>query len=211
MFDTNSIEPAGLAMRDKVKAAFKAPTQSPTEDSPFVKKELPYYRDRGANRRTYYADHAGKKPVIDAKENSISTNYSDSKTVRAVLDMAQSRGWRQIRARGSESFRRETAIQGAIRGIAVDGYKLTQLDRQEIGQRMAASVAVPQQAASDHRTWSPAANPAAVVNSAQVAAAAAGSTAGGKVVDAAALWAKESAAAPAPKARQQQAQAAASP
>src|SRR5206468_8201228 len=59
-------------------------------------------------------------------------------TVAAMVDLAQARGWKSIRARGSQEFRAEVWVEGQTRGIKVEGYKPTETDKQEVAKRRAA-------------------------------------------------------------------------
>ncbi len=54
-----------------------------------------------------------------------------------MLTMAEARGWGEVRVSGSAAFRREAWIEAAALGIAAQGYKAGDLDRQEADRRRA--------------------------------------------------------------------------
>ncbi len=137
------------------------------EEDAIAKRHGLYTADRGKTR-TYFADYQQKREVMRADPARIRTKHDDRQTVTAVLDLAQARGWDTLRLRGSEDFRREAWVQAGVRGIATEGYKPTETDRQELTRRQAAlkpaAVAtesapaavkpVPVRAASPQQAWS---------------------------------------------------------
>ncbi len=137
------------------------------EEDAIAKRHGLYTADRGKTR-TYFADYQQKREVMRADPARIRTKHDDRQTVTAVLDLAQARGWDTLRLRGSEDFRREAWVQAGVRGIATEGYKPAETDRQELARRQAAlkpaAVAaesapaaarpVPVRAASPQQAWS---------------------------------------------------------
>ena len=107
------------------------------EEDAIAKRHGLYTTDRGKTR-TYFADYQQKREVMRADPARIRTKHDDRQTVTAVLDLAQARGWDTLRLRGSEDFRREAWVQAGVRGIATEGYKPTETDRQELTRRQAA-------------------------------------------------------------------------
>ena len=93
-----------------------------------------YVEERGGERR-YYADYQRKNLAIQASETSISTNKDDLNTIRAMLTLAESRGWSELKVAGSADFRREAWIEAQARGFTARGYKATDLDQQEADRR----------------------------------------------------------------------------
>jgi hypothetical protein len=94
-----------------------------------------YYVEARGNERRYYDDYQRKALAIRAGSAAISSRREDLNTVRAMLTMAESRGWTEVRVSGSTTFRRETWIEAEARGLAVVGYKPSDPDRQEAERR----------------------------------------------------------------------------
>ena len=148
----------------------KAPPQRPgkpaeAEEDTVAKRHGLYTADRGKTR-TYFADYRQKQEVMRAEPARIRTRHDDRQTVAAVLDLAQARGWQTLRLRGTEDFRREAWVQAQVRGIATEGHKPSETDRQELARRQAAlkpaaaesapaaAKPVPVRAASPQQAWS---------------------------------------------------------
>lgn len=53
----------------------------------------------------------------------------DGAAVKAMVAIAEARGWESMKVTGSEAFRRNVWFEAATRGIAVSGYKPTEADK----------------------------------------------------------------------------------
>lgn len=67
-------------------------------------------------------------------------------TIRAMLTMAETRGWSEVKVNGSAEFKREAWIEAQARGITAQGHKPSDLDRQEADRRRGERGHVPVQA-----------------------------------------------------------------
>jgi hypothetical protein len=95
-----------------------------------------YHAEQGWRRRYYYADERKTQLVITATHDALKTKRQDAKTVSALLSLAEARGWKTVRARGSKEFRREAWIQAHVKGnVAVTGYWETSADWREVARR----------------------------------------------------------------------------
>lgn len=101
---------------------------------PDIEKRFYIREDRVGDRRIY-ADSRGTFELFQETTNRLRTRINDEHAVSLMLDTAVYRGWSSILVKGSKEFRRETWLEGQARGIAVTGYKPTELDRQELKQR----------------------------------------------------------------------------
>ena len=63
----------------------------------------------------------------------------DQKTISAVLDLAEMKGWDRIKIHGTDEFKRELWVQAHVRGVETEGYQPTNTDRQEAEKRQAKS------------------------------------------------------------------------
>ena len=96
-----------------------------------------YYLEDAGGERRYYEDYRRRSLALRAGDSTISSKREDLATIRAMLALAEARGWTAIALRGSADFRREAWIEAQARGLEAQGYKATALDRQEAGRRQA--------------------------------------------------------------------------
>ena len=128
-----------------------------------------YVEDKGRERR-YFDDYQRKNLSIRADDSSISTKKEDLVTIRAMLTMVEARGWSEVKVSGTADFKRETWIEAQARGIAAQGYKASDIDRQEADRRraergLAPVQAGPKQDVNEVRTVTTPAGPAVAVAS----------------------------------------------
>ncbi|MCC8976869.1 LPD7 domain-containing protein, partial [Bradyrhizobium brasilense] len=99
--------------------------------------ERRYYviEDSVGTARRVYADSKGEKELFRDNGDQLKTKIADSQSIKLMLDTAQHRGWEAVKVRGTEDFRREAWLEASARGVAVNGYKPTELDRQELARR----------------------------------------------------------------------------
>jgi putative DNA primase/helicase len=67
--------------------------------------------------------------------DKVETPSSSPKVAEALVKIAEARGWEEIRVRGTEGFRREVWLEASAKGIHVDGYKPSELDKAELERR----------------------------------------------------------------------------
>lgn len=104
-----------------------------------------YVEDRGGERR-FYDDYQRKSLAIRANDTGISSKKEDLNTIRAMLTMAEARGWSEVKVAGTADFKREVWIEAQARGITAQGHKASDLDRQEADRRRAERGQAPVQA-----------------------------------------------------------------
>ena len=168
MFDrTNAIEPGvseteGPVQRSRLFRPRPLEPSSIPDDPPSIRHSF-YIMQKGETR-LYYADYQQKQLAITADKARIRTTLDDRATVKAMLDLAQARGWESVKVKGSETFKREAWVQAQVSGIAVTGYKPTETDKQEVERRLADS-APQREAANPAPRRTAAARPGRAANS----------------------------------------------
>lgn len=60
--------------------------------------------------------------AFEDKGRSIGTQHNDDRVAKAVVKMAEAKGWGNIKITGNETFRREVWLQAEIHGIKVKGF-----------------------------------------------------------------------------------------
>jgi hypothetical protein len=155
---SNVIEQAPVTVPRRAEGEVRHP------DSEAIRRRY-YTQDSGAERR-YFDDYQGKTLAFQAGAGRVASKREDLNTIRAMLDVAETRGWREVALKGTAAFRREVWIEAAARGLPAQGHRASDLDQQEAERRRALrqpvkqavqaapaqTVAAPQAAASQPRS-----------------------------------------------------------
>lgn len=88
-----------------------------------------YLRDAKVN---FYDKENPKTVAFEDRMTSLATSKNDDKTVKSMLDMAQSKGWKAVNIKGDAEFKKKMWIEANIRGIETKGYKPTEQDKAEL-------------------------------------------------------------------------------
>ena len=83
----------------------------------------------------FYADERGEYLAFKVTENRLVTRLAAAEVIRDMVSVAQHRRWEALQVRGSAEFRREAWLEAGARGIEVQGYQPTDLDRQALSDR----------------------------------------------------------------------------
>src|SRR6516164_1508276 len=79
-----------------------------------------------------YADERGEYLAFKITEDRLVTRLAAAEIVRDMVSVAQHRHREALHIRGSAEFRREAWLEAGVRGIEVQGYQPTDLDRQAL-------------------------------------------------------------------------------
>lgn len=83
--------------------------------------------------KIHFYDKADPKTVaFEDRTTALATSKNDEKTVKAMLDLAQSKNWKAIQIKGDPEFKKQMWIESRIRGIETKGFKPTEADRAEL-------------------------------------------------------------------------------
>lgn len=66
----------------------------------------------------------------------LSTQLENTEVIRSLLEIAQARGWQRITVTGSERFRKEAWQQAKLAGLAVRGYRPSEVERAQLVRMM---------------------------------------------------------------------------
>lgn len=90
-----------------------------------------------------YLDKQGNFVFKDAGQ-SITTSRDNTASVNDMLDVAQNKGWTDIKLRGSKEFRRAAWLEAQARGLGTKGYTPDERDlatlRDNLGQRQSNAI-----------------------------------------------------------------------
>jgi len=164
--DARKPDPAEIPIREATPTEMRAlrsqSVPQEAETDAVARRHNLYMADRRSTR-IYYTDYQQKSEVMRAAPQRITTRLDDRQTVSAMLDLAQARGWRSVKLRGTDSFRREAWVQAQVRGMQTEGYQPKATDMQEAQRRTVAAtpVAQPAKARAEATAASTASAPAA--------------------------------------------------
>ena len=85
-----------------------------------------------------YADERGEYLAFKVTEDRLVTRLAAAEVIRDMVSVAQHRQWDALHVRGSVEFRREAWLEASARGMEVQGYQPTELDRQTLADRQEA-------------------------------------------------------------------------
>ena len=127
---------SSLRPQNSIGAGPKGRAATPTPDDPETVTRSYYVEEKGKERR-YYDDYRKQALAITASPDRIQSRRDDLYTIRAMLALAEARGWTELRVTGSAEFRREAWIEASARGLTVAGHRPTDPERQEAERRRA--------------------------------------------------------------------------
>ena len=78
----------------------------------------------------------GAKAFTD-RGDRLTTQSENTEVVRSLITIAQSRGWGEVRVRGSERFRREAWAAAQTAGIEIRGYKASEFEQSRLARTIA--------------------------------------------------------------------------
>lgn len=76
----------------------------------------------------FYYEKNPDQVAFEDKGNKLHTKSDGVNVASSMVEIAQARGWTEIRARGSEDFRRNVWLKAQARGIEVKGYEPKEAD-----------------------------------------------------------------------------------
>ena len=82
-----------------------------------------------------YADERGEYLAFKVVNDRLITRLAAVEVIRDMVSVAQHRQWESLQVHGSVEFRREAWLEAGARGLEVQGYQPTELDRQTLADR----------------------------------------------------------------------------
>lgn len=112
----------GDALPDRIRRKYYVVTNEPGKDRP-------------AGEARLYADERGEYLAFKVTDDRLVTRLAAAEVIRDMVSVAQHRQWDSLQVRGSVEFRREAWLEAGARGLEVQGYQPTELDRQTLADR----------------------------------------------------------------------------
>jgi Large polyvalent protein-associated domain 7 len=110
------------ALPDRIRRKYYVVTNEPGKDGPDGEARL-------------YADERGEFLAFKVTDDRLVTRLAAAEVIRDMVSVAQHRQWESLQVRGSVEFRREAWLEAGARGLEVQGYQPTELDRQTLADR----------------------------------------------------------------------------
>ena len=83
----------------------------------------------------FYHPKNQQRVAFEDHGKQLKTAHSTGPVALAMVQIAEARGWKEIKVSGTEEFRKEAWREAALRGIGVQGYKPTALDVADLARR----------------------------------------------------------------------------
>ena len=87
----------------------------------------------------FYHPKNKESMAFEDKGNKLETKSNSGNIALTMVQIAEARGWDEIKVSGSEAFRREVWLDAAARSMQVKGYTPTEQDKDELEKRLASS------------------------------------------------------------------------
>ena len=107
-------------------------------DSVKVKPVIPaeiesQYHQKGDK---FYHPKTPELVAFEDKGNKLETKSDSQNISLSLVQIAQARGWNEIKISGSEKFRQEVWLEASVRGMAVKGYTPNEADKAQVNKRI---------------------------------------------------------------------------
>lgn len=83
----------------------------------------------------FYHPKNQQRVAFEDYGKKLKTAHSTGPVALAMVQIAEARGWKEIKVSGTEEFRKEAWREAALRGLGVQGYKPTALDVADLARR----------------------------------------------------------------------------
>ena len=87
----------------------------------------------------YYVPNDTKAVAFVDRGDKLETPSSAPQIAKSLVAIAEARGWDELRVKGTDGFRREVWLEASSKGIHVDGYKPSEVDKAKLERRNAFS------------------------------------------------------------------------
>ena len=85
--------------------------------------------DKGTTQFTFrQGENQGKLAFVD-NGKSLTTPGEDRETIRAMLEVAKTKNWKEVTLTGSDDFKRNAWIEASLNGLEVRGYEPREADK----------------------------------------------------------------------------------
>ena len=99
-----------------------------------VSREKQGLFDNGAAQFTFRSgEEQGRVAFVDAGK-TLSTERDDKSTIRAMVEVAAAKNWKEITVSGTDDFRRNAWLEASLNGIKVRGYEPREADKQILAE-----------------------------------------------------------------------------
>lgn len=97
------------------------------DDSEFVTPDALRKRYLQAENKFYFRDDENKLAFED-KGRRLATEHNDPEVAKAMIELAEAKGWNSLKVKGTEEFKREVWLQASLKGMEVSGFQPRDVD-----------------------------------------------------------------------------------
>lgn len=90
--------------------------------------------DRGQTEFVFrHGDKQGAVAFVDSGKN-LSTEHQDKETVRAMIEVAKAKNWKEVTVSGTDEFKRAAWLEASLNGLEVKGYAPREADKKMLSE-----------------------------------------------------------------------------
>lgn len=147
-WDDQALEPPNVVPNDPSDSQVKMPrpgTDRTGQDKQADDEEPPRWSIPANLHRRYIVDKDSKFYFRDRQQalafedlgSRIRTKHDDADVAVSMVELAEAKGWRHVRLRGSAEFKRHAWMAASERGLTISGYRPSPLDKSQLAERLA--------------------------------------------------------------------------
>jgi hypothetical protein len=137
----SSATPEGATARDRpatvTPAAGSAAPLSRADSDPWTVPESVRNRFIQDGHRFFFPDGA---PAFKDQGRRLTTTSENTQVVHSLIEIAHSRGWTEVTVTGTERFRQEAWRQARMAGLAVRGYRPSEVEQAQLARSLARNI-----------------------------------------------------------------------
>lgn len=89
-----------------------------------------------ANDSKFYFRDRGQTLAFEDLGSRLRTTLNDPDVATSMVELAQAKGWHQLKLRGTQEFKRAAWLAAAERGLATHGYRASAADQARLAERL---------------------------------------------------------------------------
>ncbi|MFT3906785.1 MAG: hypothetical protein QM718_10815 [Steroidobacteraceae bacterium] len=136
---------AGKRPEKPVESATPSTPDAPSEDLESVPEHI-QRRFVQVGKKYYFPD--GARAFTD-RGRRLTTPSENTEVIRSLVTIAQARGWNEIVVRGTDQFRREAWFAARMMGLAVRGYRPSEVEQARLVRTLAGRPAAGEQKSAE--------------------------------------------------------------
>lgn len=88
------------------------------------------------NAGEYRSRHDQSQVAFVDRDSAVTTSRNEPEIARAMVDLAEAKGWRGLHLKGTEPFKAAAWMEASVRGLPTHGYEPTRADRERLAIKL---------------------------------------------------------------------------